>query len=792
MDVTTLDCSEPPPTKKPRLSPNVSSSQPNLQELSKDQVNAHGDATHQTRDSEKPRTSKSIAEPSRPKSDFCLPGLGGGYGDDQTLDNVTRLNGTNASVKGEDERGEDEGEARDLFYDLDKALGTNQSSLPAPVFGSTIELEVRDGSTPDAPSSSNTVVGDRVSISKSRSYNIMDAEPSSDTAIEDVLTSSEASGEQTIQTNSTLGFPSPQPEEGQKERLVPEQAARTSNVTEGGLRSQTANIQGVKTETIIEDGETQVRALNGAGSVATDSRPRMKEEILEKTSFTGARDAGQAPEASDPSREGSEAEFETDSSPYASSSDDSNDSSEDSSDSSSKAGSDDDYRLLDPAEQARRLLEDDAGSDDGGGKKVAPTGQIRTANEKLDEPVEIPDIKITPDMEIQELGSVDTIVESIALIKAKTTGEFQVLDVGSLLCLENRSVVGTIAETMGRVQEPRYCIRFTDSEAMTKMGITKGATVCYVPSHSTFVFTQAIKGVKGSDASNIHDEEVGADEVEFSDDEAEAECKRARKMSRQTKRGGRGDQGNSRGRGAFSGNRPEGKHPPNSSQSREEDMGLKYEDGETNYEPYKRLSRPSNLHEMMGQGSAGAEHPQENYSRRARGGCGRADFGRGRRGRNRFDRQSDQNGRPQSGSSNLDLSLPPTPKFAVPQDTQPWMSRPTPHPASPTPPNQHSRPPMPGLPAPSPTMQYNQPPFMNHLQMPPTSQWNSNSFQSNRQGWPFQVPQQPQHGHSGQLAQHQAFTQQHSPAASPPLPPGSFVNPAFFASQHQNQQFGQR
>jgi hypothetical protein len=32
--------------------------------------------------------------------------------------------------------------------------------------------------------------------------------------------------------------------------------------------------------------------------------------------------------------------------------------------------------------------------------------------------------------------------------------------------------------------------------------------------------------MKGSDASNVHDEEVGDDEIEFSDDEAEAMYKR--------------------------------------------------------------------------------------------------------------------------------------------------------------------------------------------------------------------------------------------------------------------------
>lgn len=48
----------------------------------------------------------------------------------------------------------------------------------------------------------------------------------------------------------------------------------------------------------------------------------------------------------------------------------------------------------------------------------------------------------------------------------------------------------------------------------------------YCPSRSTFAYTSAIRSQKGNDASNIYDEEVGEDELDFSDDEKEAEWKR--------------------------------------------------------------------------------------------------------------------------------------------------------------------------------------------------------------------------------------------------------------------------
>ena len=42
----------------------------------------------------------------------------------------------------------------------------------------------------------------------------------------------------------------------------------------------------------------------------------------------------------------------------------------------------------------------------------------------------------------------------------------------------------------------------------------------HVPAKSRFVFVSQIKASKGSDASNVHDEELADDELEFSDDEA--------------------------------------------------------------------------------------------------------------------------------------------------------------------------------------------------------------------------------------------------------------------------------
>ena len=350
-----------------------------------------------------------------------------------------------------------------------------------------------------------------------------------------------------------------------------------------------------------------------------------------------------------------EAEFELDSSPLESSSSDS--SSDSSSSDDSEADSDaEDYEMLSPEEEARRLMAEDGGSDDGHGKGSNESAHVvRTANEKPDEVVPKPDIIVTAEMKTEELGCVENIVENIAVIKAKVSGEYEVLETGSLLCLEDRSVIGVVAETLGRVQQPYYCVRFTNASAMDEAGIRQNTKIFWVVEHSTTVFTQPLKAFKGTDASNLHDEEVGDDELEFSDDEAELEHKRRvklQKRSRHNARDGpadgfsRGPQQRHRGsqnrfdRGPYS----RSEHMPSST-----DISLQYDDNDAmnaengnDDELYTPLTRPSNLYEMMEREPRSAEgHSSRGNSNRGGRGGGRGDRQRhsGNRGTSKFDRR---------------------------------------------------------------------------------------------------------------------------------------------------------
>jgi len=70
--------------------------------------------------------------------------------------------------------------------------------------------------------------------------------------------------------------------------------------------------------------------------------------------------------------------------------------------------------------------------------------------------------------------------------------------------------------------QPMYQVKFAESILLNPERVRVGREVFHVPSRSRFVFVSQIKSMKGSDASNVHDEEPGDDEVQFfSDDEAE-------------------------------------------------------------------------------------------------------------------------------------------------------------------------------------------------------------------------------------------------------------------------------
>lgn len=310
-------------------------------------------------------------------------------------------------------------------------------------------------------------------------------------------------------------------------------------------------------------------------------------------------------------------------------------SSSDDDDSSTTSGSDDeddegeDAVFLDIQKEARRLMDEDAGSDDetGGGAKGRVGGPLKTKNELPEAKLTAtrPDIDITASTPIVPLGTIDSVVGDLILIKASVSGEYQVLNERSVLCFEDRSLLGWVQETFGRVEQPFYTVRLKDAEEVKQLNATVGRKVSYIPSHSTFLFTKTIRAVKGSDASNFFDEEVGDDEREFSDDEAEAEFKKRQKEEKKARGAALRSQGQAQ--------------PP-------AQLPMQNQAADTIDEPYVPLSRPANLHEMSGPPSQANPPPRREVPQRIPPRDFQSNRGsRGFRGRGRGGRQAPQ-GRP--------------------------------------------------------------------------------------------------------------------------------------------------
>lgn len=328
--------------------------------------------------------------------------------------------------------------------------------------------------------------------------------------------------------------------------------------------------------------------------------------------------------AAEANKGNAEAEWELDSQQSDSSSDSSSD---DSDDSSEDEGDSDEGELLSPEEQARLLMMETTD-----GPETSGPAAVRTVNEVIPEVFEKPDITVTESTKRTELGQVESIVGNLVVIKAKTSGQERVLESGSALCLSSGTVIGKIAETLGRIEEPRYSVGFTDPTEIATLGIAKDTKIYYVDEHSTFVYTGPLKEQKFTDASNLHDEE--ADHVEFSDDEKEAEFKKKQKAMKREKH-----ESNDKTKNAAphdTQDRPQPKPnndvPPASKPGQYSSGGLNYDDDDDDLGMYKPLARPDHFEDIVG---AGAPLEDRSHVRRGnmRGRGGWPDRGRGFRGR---------------------------------------------------------------------------------------------------------------------------------------------------------------
>ncbi|EIW64159.1 NAF1-domain-containing protein [Trametes versicolor FP-101664 SS1] len=217
--------------------------------------------------------------------------------------------------------------------------------------------------------------------------------------------------------------------------------------------------------------------------------------------------------------------------------------SESTSDSDSSSESDSDSEKEDAPETrkvAPKRVDADLDDEDEAGPSDA---QVRTKNETVEVDIMVPEIsEVGPHDELEKVGEVLSIVDKVVIIKGQPSaianrGSEKALDCDTLLVFEDRKVLGYIFETFGPTSEPLYQIRFNQKFPLDTEKVQVGRVVYHVPDRSNYVFVRQLQQYKGSDASNVHDEEPGDDEVEFSDDEQEAAHKRAAAHRREQSRG---------------------------------------------------------------------------------------------------------------------------------------------------------------------------------------------------------------------------------------------------------------
>lgn len=91
------------------------------------------------------------------------------------------------------------------------------------------------------------------------------------------------------------------------------------------------------------------------------------------------------------------------------------------------------------------VFADDDDNDDGeeSGQKKST---LRTAHETIEEsgPVDLAHVTTDPNAPLECLGTIERLLDSLAIVKAQTDGEYRVLSEGSLVLSQSHALVGAV------------------------------------------------------------------------------------------------------------------------------------------------------------------------------------------------------------------------------------------------------------------------------------------------------------------------------------------------------------
>ncbi|MED6125422.1 hypothetical protein PIB30_068382 [Stylosanthes scabra] len=175
-------------------------------------------------------------------------------------------------------------------------------------------------------------------------------------------------------------------------------------------------------------------------------------------------------------------------------------------------------------------MEDDGGEGDDDEADVAGGGPIKSKNELEDLPP-VPPVNATlePSHQMRPVGVVMSKLGAKVIVEG--IEKHDPLSEGSILWVtESRKPLGLIDEIFGPVKNPYYVVRY-NSENEVPSEVQGGTLISFVLEFANYVLNNKDLYKKGYDASGANDEEL-SDEVEFSDDEKEAEYRRMQRMAK--------------------------------------------------------------------------------------------------------------------------------------------------------------------------------------------------------------------------------------------------------------------
>jgi hypothetical protein len=77
---------------------------------------------------------------------------------------------------------------------------------------------------------------------------------------------------------------------------------------------------------------------------------------------------------------------------------------------------------------------------------VSKKNALKTANETIEEsgPIDLTNVAVDPNAPLECLGTIERLLDSLAIVKAQTGGEYRILNEGSFVLSEYRALVGVV------------------------------------------------------------------------------------------------------------------------------------------------------------------------------------------------------------------------------------------------------------------------------------------------------------------------------------------------------------